>query len=103
MNRKDLRNYIHNDLGISKDEIRNMLNDEIKKVISEETTKVLNDKEKISSMIEKEIIRQLKYNTGTRTHYLISTMDEIYNKIDSIIHDEVRKRLVIELKEPDEE
>ena len=102
MNRKDLRNYIHNDLGISKDEIRNMLNEEIKKIISEETTKVLNDKEKISSMIEKEIIRQLKYDTSDRTHYLICTMDKIYNKIDSVIHDEVVKRLVIELKEPEE-
>lgn len=101
MNRKDLRNYIHNDLGISKDEIRNMLNEEIKKIISEETTKVLNDKEKISSMIEKEIIRQLKYDTSDRTHYLICTMDKIYNKIDSVIHDEVVKRLVIELKEPE--
>ena len=32
-----------------------------------------------------------------------STMDEIYNKIDTTIHEEVVKRLRIEFKEPEDE
>ena len=38
-----------------------------------------------------------------RRSYIHSTMDEIYNKIDTTIHEEVIKRLRIELKEPEDE
>ena len=34
-----------------------------------------------------------------RRSYIHSTMDEIYNKIDVVIHEEVLKRLKVELKE----
>lgn len=102
---KDIRNYIHNYLGLTKDEVRNVVLDEIKKIVHEEITKTLNDKERLESMIEKELLRQLKFgpNKYERRSFLINTMDSIYNEIDKTIHEEVCKRLRIELVEPKEE
>lgn len=102
---KDIKNYIHNYLGLTKEEVRSIVLDEIKAIVKEEVTKTLNDKERLESMVEKEILRQLKFgpNKYERSSFIINTMDHIYNRIDSIIHDEVLKRLRIELVEPKEE
>lgn len=102
---KSIRNYIHNYLGITKDEVRDIILDEIKKIVHEEVIKSLNDKERLKSIVEKELIRQIKYGQDRyeRSRFIINTMDHVYNRIDSIIHEEVLKRLRIELVEPKEE
>lgn len=102
-NFKDIRNYIHNYLGITKDEVRDIVIDEIKKLVNEEITKTLNDKERLESIIEKELLYQLRFgpNKYERSSFIINTMDHIYNRIDSVIHEEVLKRLQITLKEPE--
>ena len=102
---KSIRNYIHNYLGLTKDEVREIVLDEIKKIVHEEVTKTLNDKERLESIVEKELMRQLKYGQDKyeRRSFVINTMDHVYNRIDSIIHEEVCKRLRIELVEPKEE
>lgn len=99
---KSIRNYIHNTLNISKDEIRNIIVDEIHNIVKEQIKVVLNDKEHLQQYIQNEIIKEIRrdYNKERRS-YPICTVDEIYNKIDKIIHEEVLKRLVVTLREPD--
>lgn len=101
-NYKELKNYIHNYLGLTKEEIKKMIWDTVVETVNEEVNKCLNDKERIKSIIEGQIKFEIMRDHPRRS-YIHSTMDEIYNKIDSTIHEEVIKRLRIELKEPEDE
>lgn len=101
-NYKELKNYIHNYLGLTKEEIKKMVWDTVVETVNEEVNKCLNDKERIKSIIEGQIKFEIMRDHPRRS-YIHSTMDEIYNKIDSTIHEEVIKRLRIELKEPEDE
>lgn len=104
INFKDIRNYIHNDLNITKEDIRTLILNEIHTIINREVEKALNDKVYLKRCIQDEIVKQIyrDYNKE-RSVFTISVMDEIYNKIDKVIHQEVINRLVIELKEPTKE
>ena len=101
-NYKELKNYIHNYLGLTKEEIKKMIWDTVVETVNEEVNKCLNDKERIKSIIEGQIRYEIMKDHPRRS-YIHSTMDEIYNKIDTTIHEEVVKRLRIELKEPEDE
>ena len=101
-NYKELKNYIHNYLGLTKEEIKKMIWDTVVETVNEEVNKCLNDKERIKSIIEGQIKFEIMRDHPRRS-YIHSTMDEIYNKIDTTIHEEVIKRLRIELKEPEDE
>lgn len=102
---KELRNLIYNELGFSKEEFTSLIRDEVSKVIKTEVTKVLNDENRLKRLIEQEIIRQVKFGElkHERRSFIISTMDAVYNEIDSVIHQEVLKRLKISLVEPSPE
>ena len=101
-NYKELKNYIHNYLGLTKEEIKKMIWDTVVETVNKEVNKCLNDKERIKSIIEGQIKFEIMRDHPRRS-YIHSTMDEIYNKIDTTIHEEVIKRLRIELKEPEDE
>ena len=101
-NYKELKNYIHNYLGLTKEEIKKMVWNTVVETVNKEVNKCLNDKERIKSIIEGQIKFEIMKDHPRRS-YIHSTMDEIYNKIDSTIHEEVIKRLRIELKEPEDE
>ena len=101
-NYKELKNYIHNYLGLTKEEIKKIIWDTVVETVNKEVNKCLNDKERIKSIIEGQIKFEIMRDHPRRS-YIHSTMDEIYNKIDSTIHEEVVKRLRIELKEPEDE
>ena len=101
-NYKELKNYIHNYLGLTKEEIKKMVWDTVVETVNKEVNKCLNDKERIKSIIEGQIKFEIMRDHPRRS-YIHSTMDEIYNKIDTTIHEEVIKRLRIELKEPEDE
>lgn len=101
-NYKELKNYIHNYLGLTKEEIKKMIWDTVVETVNEEVNKCLNDKERIKAIIEGQIKFEIMRDHPRRS-YIHSTMDEIYNKIDTTIHEEVVKRLRIELKEPEDE
>ena len=101
-NYKELKNYIHNYLGLTKEEIKKMIWDTVVETVNKEVNKCLNDKERIKSIIEGQIKFEIMRDHPRRS-YIHSTMDEIYNKIDTTIHEEVVKRLRIELKEPEDE
>lgn len=99
---KGIRNYIHNYLGLTKDEVRSIIKEELVKIVHEQVEKELKDKEHIQQIIQKKIIDEIRRDYGKeRRSYAISTMDEIYNKIDREIHEEVLKRLVVTLREPE--
>lgn len=100
-NYKDIKNYIHNYLGLTKEEVREMVLEVVKDTIKKEVDKCLNDENRLQHMIEKEILSQIKYGQDgyKRRSFLISVMDEVYNRIDGIIHEEVLKRLQITLKD----
>lgn len=99
MRSKDIKNYISNALGISKDEIRDEIFNTIKEMVQIEVEKCLNDENRLQTVVEKEVLRQIKRNSSSRNSYIVMTMDAIYNKIDKVIHEEVLKRLVIELRD----
>ena len=101
-NYKELKNYIHNYLGLTKEEVKKMVWDTVVETVNKEVNKCLNDKERIKSIIEGQIKFEIMRDHPRRS-YIHSTMDEIYNKIDTTIHEEVIKRLRIELKEPEDE
>ena len=101
-NYKELKNYIHNYLGLTKEEIKKMFWDTVVETVNEEVNKCLNDKERIRAIVEGQVRFEIMKDHPRRS-YIHSTMDEIYNKIDSTIHEEVIKRLRIELKEPEDE
>lgn len=92
-----IKNYIHNDLRITKEDIRGIIEETVKTEIH----KILNDEPRIKQTIEDEIIRCCKvYNSdGERRSFVISTMDDIYNKIDKEIHNIVRENLIVSLRE----
>lgn len=99
---KNIRNYIHNYLGLTKEEIRKFIWDFIEEIVQEEIQKVLNDEARLHRLIEENIVREIRRNDNHERHsFAVSIMDDIYCKIDKVIHEEVRKRLVIELKEVD--
>lgn len=95
----DIKNYIHNDLGITKEYIDGI----IRETVNTEIHKILNDEPRIKRTIEDEIIRCCKVykSDGSRRSFVISTMDDIYNRIDTEIHNIVRERLIIKLKDGD--
>ena len=98
-NYKEIKNYINNELKITKDDILAIIKDEVKMQIE----KYFNDPANIDRMLKDEVLHQLYKTDYKRSTFLINTMDAIYNQIDATIHQEVLKRLKIELKEPDEE
>lgn len=100
-NYREIKNYIHNYLGITKTEIKDAIWELVIELVNEEVRKCLNDKERIKSIIEGQIRYEIMRDEPRRS-YIHSTMDEIYNKIDKVIHEEVVKRLRIELVEPDD-
>lgn len=101
-NYKELKNYIHNYLGLTKEEVKKMVWDTVVETVNEEVNKCLNDRERIKAIVEGQVRYEIMKDHPRRS-YIHSTMDEIYNKIDSTIHEEVIKRLRIELKEPEDE
>ena len=101
-NYKELKNYIHNYLGLTKEEIKKMVWDTVVETVNKEVNKCLNDKERIKAIVEGQVRFEIMRDHPRRS-YIHSTMDEIYNKIDTTIHEEVVKRLRIELKEPEDE
>lgn len=102
-NYKDLKNYIHNYLGLTKEEVRAMVKEVVQQYVETEVKKCLSDEQRLEHLIEKEILRQIKYNNQDyqRKYFIQNTLDAIYNRIDTVIHDEVLKRLQITLREPD--
>jgi len=101
-NYKEIKNYIHNYLGLTKEEVKSIIWDVVVDTVNKEVCKCLNDKERIKSIVEGQVRYEIMKESPRRS-YIHSTLDEIYNKIDQVIHEEVVKRLIIDLKEVDDD
>lgn len=100
---KHIRQYIHNYLGLTKKEIRDMFWNMIEEIVEREVKACLNNKNKIQDLIEKSIVDEIRRQDNCERHsYTLSVMDDIYCKIDKVIHEEVRNKLIIGLKGDDE-
>lgn len=100
---KDIRNYIHNYLGIRKEEIRDMFWDFIKDIIDEEITKCLNDEPRIERLVEDKIVAQIrKLDIKNRHSYPTTIMDRIYLKIDEEIAKIVQDKIIVTLKQEEQ-
>lgn len=95
----ETKNYIHNELGITKEWIKSIIEDTVKKEIA----KYLNDEEKLENMIANEIRYALIRSENEDLSYLRKTLYSMNNlikdKVDEAIFKEVKDRLYIGLKD----
>lgn len=96
-NYKEIKNYIHNELGITKEYVDNI----IVKTVQDEVKKVFNNegyiRDVIIKTIDREVRREVCGESGWHTIYDMNSMikDEILN----IIVKEVKDKVIISLKE----
>ena len=95
-NYKEIKNYIHNELGITKEYVDNI----IVKTVQDEVKKVFNNegyvRDVIIKTIDREVRREVCGESGWHTIYDMTSMikDEILN----IIVKEVKDKVIISLK-----
>jgi hypothetical protein len=101
---KEIRNYIHNSLGLTKDEVKEIVREGIKEEVSNYINQELCDKEKWEFFIESHLQKIILDSADTQRYsYLHCTVDKLYHKIDEEIHNEVLKRLSVSLKPMDDQ
>ena len=94
-NYSDVKNYIHNELGITKDYINNV----IEKTVKDEISKMMNDKQHIYDLVEKQVLNNLKRKSDNSWHILTDCSNWIEEEIKTTILKEVKDKLIIKLKE----
>ena len=95
-NYKEVKNYIHNELNITKEDIQIIIN----KTIENEVKKKLNDESFIESIIDKEIKNKLMYpNKGVSIERLVNFNSMVENIIVDELAAIVKERLIIKFKE----
>lgn len=82
-NYKEVKNYIHNDLGITKEDINKIIIDTVK----DEVAKLLKDESFVSSMMKNHIISLLKDKEYKNPRYRTIT------DINSFLYDNVLEEL----------
>lgn len=97
-NYSDVKNYIHNELGITKEYIDEV----IKKTIQDEISKLMNDDCFIRGLIENEVARSLYKKDNNRWHTIYDASNYIEDKITKTILNTVKEKLVIGLKDDNE-
>lgn len=89
---KEVKNYIHNDLKISKEDIQNLIQDEIKKQVSE----LLKDTSFVQSMIYNHISSLLKDKNYSNPRYRTITdinsfiYDGLIQELGRVVHDNIK-------------
>ena len=92
---KECKNVIHNDLGITKEYI----DDIIKKTVQDEIKKLMNDENFIRGLVEKEVAYSLYKKDNNRWHIIYDAANYVEDKITQTILNTVRDKVVISLKE----
>lgn len=93
-----IKNVIHNDLGITKEYINNVIQDTVKKEID----KLMKDEGFIYGLVEKEVMRSLHNKDANSWRTLHDASTFIKDEITSTILDEVKNKLEIKLKRKDD-
>ena len=97
-NYSDVKNYIHNELGITKEYIDEV----IKKTVQDEISKLMNDDCFIRGLVEKEVAYSLYRKDNDRWHTIYDASNYIEDKITKTILNTVKEKLVIGLKDDNE-
>lgn len=93
-----VKNTIHNDLGITKDYIDEV----IQKTVKDEINKLMNDECFIRGLIENEFARSLYKKDNNKWRIIYDAANYVEDKITSTILQTVKDKLVISLKEEDD-
>ena len=94
-NYSDVKNYIHNELGITKEYIDEV----IKKTVQDEISKLMNDNCFIRRLVENEVACSLYKKDNNRWHTIYDASNYIEDKITSTILQTVKDKVIISLKE----
>lgn len=93
------KNVIHNDLGITKEYIYEV----IQKTVKDEINKLMSDEGFIRGLVEKEVARSLYRKDSSKWHTIYDAANYVEDKITSTILQTVKDKLVISLKEDEYE
>lgn len=92
----DVKNYIHNDLGISKEYIEKI----ILKTIEDEINQLFTDEDRLQTILERIVKQAIKKDEHKILYHLLINFDSLLDeKITQTIFNEVKSRLKIELIE----
>ena len=92
INYKEVKNYIHNDLNITKNDINNLIID----IVKIEVAKLLKDESFINSMMKNHIISLLKDNEYKNPRYKTITdinkflYDNVLEELCKTVHDNIK-------------
>lgn len=99
-NYADVKNYLHNDLGISKEYVEEV----ILKVVKDEIEKLFSDEERLQVILERIIRNSIKRDEHKTLYHLLLNFDSLLDeKITRTVFDAVKSKLKIELVEEDED
>lgn len=99
-NYADVKNYLHNDLGISKEYVEEV----ILKVVKDEIEKLFSDEGRLQVILERIIRNSIKRDEHKTLYHLLLNFDSLLDeKITRTVFDAVKSKLKIELVEEDED
>ena len=96
---KEVKNAIHNDLGLTKEDIYDVVIETVK----DEIDKLMNDEGFSRGLVEKEVARSLYRKDNSKWHTIYDAANYVEDKITSTILQTVKDKLVISLKEDEYE
>lgn len=95
-NYSDVKNYLHNDLGISKGYVE----ETIIKTVNDEFNKLFSDESRLQAIIERIVKQSIKKDEHKTLYHLLMNFDRLLDeKITTTIFNEVKSKLKIELVE----
>ena len=93
-NYSDVKNYLHNDLGISKEYVEKT----ILKTVKDEVDKLFSDESRLQVIIERIVKQSIKKDEHKTLYHLLINFDSLLDeKITTTVFNEVKSRLKIEL------
>jgi len=95
---RDVKNFIHNDLGITKEYVEEV----IKNTVQKEIHTLFNDENRLTYIIENMIRKEIRQDQNKTLYHLLLNFDSLLDrKITETVFNEVKSRLKIELVEED--
>lgn len=94
-NYSDVKNFLHNELGITKEYVEEVIKDTVKKEISV----LMGDECFIRGLVEKEVLGCIGRKDSKNWHIIHDCSNWISEEINNVILNEVKNKLEIRLKD----
>ena len=95
-NYSDVKNYIHNELGIKKEYVEEI----ILKTVKDEINKLFTDEERLQVILERIVRQTIKKDEHKILYHVLINFDSLLDeKITQTVFNEVKSKLKIELLE----